>query len=330
MPLENWQKDLRHCVRNIDELESYIAIKDKELLRKTISRMRLSITPHTLKLIDFKNPHDPLLRMCLPQAQELAFAAGETHDPIGDDKKSPLPFLVHRYPDRALIHATYVCAQYCRFCFRRTKTGHANPGPSAQDRAMIIKYIADHPGIEEAILSGGDPLMLTDQELAVWLKALSSVPTLQRIRIHTRLPVTLPSRVTPSLVRTLKRFQKTEFPIYLVTHFNHPQEIAADNVKAIARLVNAGIVVRNQSVLLKDVNDDLNVMTKLLKRLIAIRIVPYYVHQLDKAQGINHFRVPVNHGKKLIAELHGHLSSIAIPKFMLDSPDGSGKKVLAA
>lgn len=328
MKLEIWQKELRQCLRSIEDLSRLMPIKDINRLRETVSKMRLSITPHTLKLIDFNDPKDPLLMMSLPQTQELEFSAEESSDPIGDDKRSPIPFLVHRYPDRALIHVNYVCAQYCRFCFRRSKTGCANVGPSPKDRDAIIKYIKDHSEIEEAILSGGDPLILTDDGLAIWIAKLKTVNSLRRIRLHTRLPVTLPSRITPKLVRMIKNFQTKEFPIYIVTHFNHPREIAKENVTAIARLVDSGIVVRNQSVLLKGVNDNPTVMQALLKRLVDIRVVPYYIHQLDKARGTSHFRVPIEQGMKLMKGLRGHVTGLALPRFMLDSADGTGKKSL--
>ncbi len=326
MKLQTWQKELRGCIRSIDELARLIPIKNAARLRQAVGKMRLSITPHTLKLINFNDPHDPLLLMSVPTEKELTVMPNETADPIGDDKKSPLPFLVHRYPDRALVHVSYVCAQYCRFCFRRSKTGCANPGPSDKNRTDIVDYLVRHPKIEEAVLSGGDPLMLNDAELAAWLKALKTVKTLRRIRIHTRLPVTLPSRITPNLVETLKRFQTKDFPIVIVTHFNHPREIAKQNVAAAARLVDAGIVVRNQSVLLKGVNDDAETLRELFCRLVDIRVHPYYLHQLDMACGTSHFRVPIERGLRIMDRLQGKTTGLALPKYMLDDSKGTGKR----
>jgi len=342
MQLETWQKELRRCVSSIEGLNRYAPKgflhssqgllgrndKGKDLMQEVVKNMRLSITPHTLKLIDWNDPRDPLLLMAVPRSRELDFSADEVADPIGDDKCSPVPFLVHRYPDRALIHVNYVCAGCCRFCFRRSKTGRANVGPSAKNRDDIVAYLKQHAEVEEAILSGGDPLMLADKELANWIAHFKTVKTLRRIRIHTRLPVTLPSRISPKLVRMLKSFQTNEFPIYMVTHFNHPKEIAKENIDAIARLVDAGIVVRNQSVLLKGVNDNLTVMRDLLRRLVDVRIVPYYIHQLDKAQGTSHFRVPVKDGIKLMKSLRGKVTGIALPKYVMDCPDGAGKIVM--
>lgn len=263
--------------------------------------------------------------MCVPQERELTFSPEELVDPIGDDAKSPVPFLTHRYPDRVLIYATFFCSLFCRFCFRRSKTGEASPGPEKTDIDRIIDYLVTHPEVEEVILTGGDPLTLLDWQIDEWLQRLREVPTVHRIRFHTRTPVNLPSRFTDNLIALFKRHMDSTHPIFIVTHFNHPNEIAPENIAAIAKLVDAGVVVRNQGPLLKGVNDDPKILEALFKKLTNIRVVPYYLHQLDLAQGTNHFRVPMKDGIEIMRQLQGNVTGIALPRYMLDLPGGKGK-----
>jgi lysine 2,3-aminomutase len=325
MHLEQWQIDLQNCVRTIEELERFIPITNRKHIREVIANMRLAITPHTLGLIDFHNPNDPLLLMSVPNERELILSADELDDPIGDEIHSPISFLTHRYPDRVLVHATFFCAQFCRFCFRRFKTGGATPGPAERDVDRIIEYLHDHPEVEEVILTGGDPFTLLDRQIDDWLKRLREIQSVRRIRFHTRVPVTLPSRVTDSLVGIIKARMDNTHPIYVVTHFNHPREIAPENVTAIAKLVDAGIVVRNQGPLLKGVNDNPDTLARLYKKLVDIRVVPYYLHQLDLAKGTSHFRVPIERGLTIMSALRNNITGIALPRYVLDVPGGKGK-----
>lgn len=325
MPPETWQTELRDTVRTLEDLERHVPLGNQPSLRRVVAKMRLAITPHTLKLIDFTNHEDPLLRMCLPQTRELEACVGELSDPIGDREKSPVPFLVHRYPDRALVLCTFFCAQSCRFCFRRSRTGAVEPGPTPDEVARIFEYLRQHPEIEEAILSGGDPLTLTDGQLEKWLGGLRAIPSIRRIRIHSRVLVNLPSRITDGLVAVFRRHMDATHPIYVVTHFNHPREIAEENVAAVAKLVDNGIIVRNQSVLLKGVNDSADILEDLFKKLADIRVLPYYLHQLDLAEGTNHFRVPLEQGLEFMRRLQGKVTGIALPRYMLDVPGGKGK-----
>jgi lysine 2,3-aminomutase len=327
--LESWQAELASSVRDLDGLARMVPGLDVEALRPVLAKMRLSITPHSASLVDWQDPADPLRKMALPAAAELSVASEERRDPIGDDARSPLPFLTHRYPDRVLVHATYACSQYCRFCFRREKTGVATAGPGPADMARVVEYLAAHPEVEEAIVTGGDPLVLTDEALDALLGALRGVPSLRRLRIHTRVLVNLPSRVTPGLVATLRKHQSPGRPVYVVTHFNHPRELAPANVAALAALADAGIVVRNQSVLLAGVNDNAMTLDALLRGLADHRVVPYYLHQLDLAPGTSHFRVPIRRGIALMRELQGRLTGIALPRYMLDVPGGKGKVPLS-
>ncbi|MEI6511467.1 MAG: KamA family radical SAM protein [Candidatus Uhrbacteria bacterium] len=327
--MELWQQELQQCVRTLDQLEHFVATGDRDEMNRVLANMRLSITPHTLKLIDFSNMADPLLLMAVPQAKELSITPEEMSDPIGDETKSPVPFLTHRYPDRVLIYATFSCSHYCRFCFRREKTGAATPGPSTHDMDVIEQYLVAHPEVDEVILTGGDPLTLLDAQIEDWLVRLRRVPTINRIRFHTRVPVNLPSRITDNLIEIFRRHQDATHPIYVVTHFNHAREIAKENVEAIAKFVNAGVVVRNQSVLLRGINDDTATLTTLFKTLTNVRVVPYYLHQLDLARGTNHFRVPIAQGIDLMRRLQGTVTGIALPRYMLDLPGGKGKVPLA-
>lgn len=330
--LAPWQQELADSIRTPEQLERFLpstgdAATDRtrrETLRKVIGEMRLSITPHSLSLIDWGNPNDPLLRMAVPSVRELDVRPEELADPIGDETKSPVPFLTHRYPDRVLIYATFFCALFCRFCFRRTKTGEATPGPGAADIDRVIAYLTAHPEVEEAILTGGDPLTLLDGAIEEWLTRLRTVPSIRRIRIHTRVPVNLPSRITPELVSVLRRFVTSDRPVIVVTHFNHPAEIAPANVAALARLADAGIVLKNQHPLLAGVNDDPRVLATLYRRLADLRVQPYYLHQLDLALGTNHFRVPLERGREIYAALQG-ITGISLPRYVLDLPGGHGK-----
>ncbi len=323
--MEPWQQELAQTIRTLDQLDVLVPIAQRETMRAVLKNMRLAITPHTAKLIDFANPQDPLFLMTVPQARELDFSPEELTDPIGDEAKSPIPFLTHRYPDRVLVYVTFFCSAYCRFCFRRFKTGQATPGPTADDRERVCAYLRAHPEVDEVILTGGDPLTLVNAQLQEWLAALRAVPTVTRIRIHTRVPVNLPSRITPGLISLLRGAMDATHPVYVVTHFNHPCELAPENIAAIAALVDAGIVVRNQAVLLRGVNDDAVTLRALFKRLTDVRVVPYYLHQLDLARGTGHFRVAIETGIALMRALQGTTTGIALPRYMLDLPGGHGK-----
>lgn len=323
--MEQWQQELRATIRTLEDLKTRIPTLEIEQLRPVVKAMRLAITPHSANLIDFQNPDDPLFKLCVPHTDELRILPEELEDPIGDEAKSPVPFLTHRYPDRVLIYATFFCALSCRFCFRRFKTGQTHAGPTESDLDRIVSYLKAHPEVDEAILTGGDPLTLVDAQLEALLARLRTIPSLVRIRIHSRIPVNLPSRITSALIELFKRHQDASHPLFLVTHFNHARELAPENTEALARLIDAGIVVRNQHVLLRGVNDSVTALTDLYKQLTNRRVVNYYIHQLDLARGTQHFRVPIEEGLKLMEALQGHLSGITLPKYMLDLPEGRGK-----
>lgn len=323
--MEIWQSELGKSVRTLEQLSVLRPTEDVERLRPVVKGMRISITPHSLRLVDWADPWDPILLQCLPSTRELRVLDEELSDPIGDEVKSPIPFLTHRYTDRVLVFPTFFCSLYCRFCFRREKTGIGSAGPKAADLDRIVEYLTQHLEVKEVILTGGDPLTLTDKVLATWLARLTAVDSVIKIRIHTRVLVNLPSRVTNGLLEVFQQVLDSGRALTVVSHFNHPKEIAEENVVALGRLARLGVVLKNQGPLLRRVNDSLEVLAALYRRLSAIGVEPYYLHQLDLAKGTNHFRVPIEKGLALIRQLRTLHPDLTIPKYVLDLPGGNGK-----
>jgi lysine 2,3-aminomutase len=312
--MEAWEKSLKRSITSPEELSGLFRGHGTGIA-DVVRRFPMRITPYYLGLI--REPEDPIWRQCVPDPQELNDFT-QSPDPLDEERLSPVPGLIHRYPDRVVFLVSASCAVYCRFCMRKRGVG-CQGGIPAPDEA--IAYIAAHPRIRDVILSGGDPLLLSDDRLDHILTALRRIPHVEIIRIGTRAPVTLPERVTVKLARMLKRHQ----PLYVNTHFNHPREITGASAKACARLADAGIQLGNQSVLLKGVNDDPQVMRELMQRLLAIRVRPYYIHQMDLVQGTAHFRTPVADGVQIMAALRGHTSGLAVPHYVIDLPGGKGK-----
>jgi len=282
------------------------------------ARYPLRITPHTLALIE--RPGDPIWLQCVPDSGEL-YVDDLPEDSLNESSFSPVPAVVHRYPDRALLLVSGQCAGYCRFCTRKNRVGTAALAFSAQQITAGLDYISAMPGIRDVILTGGDPLLLDDERLEDILTRLSGMPHVEMIRIGSRVPVTLPERITPALCRLLANFK----PLYINTHFNHPRELVAASVEACARLADAGIPLGNQTVLLRGVNDDPETMIALCRGLLRMRVRPYYLHHLDQARGTSHFRVPVERGLEIVAAMRGRVSGLGIPQFVIDPPGGQGK-----
>ncbi|HSN44225.1 MAG TPA: KamA family radical SAM protein [Propionibacteriaceae bacterium] len=279
----------------------------------------LRISQHYLSLIE--EPGDPLWLQAVPDIRELS--EGGVKDPLDEDADSPVPYLTHRSPDRVLLRVSDRCAMYCRFCTRRWKI--ANPDPvSPQVIENAIDYIRAHHEVRDVVVSGGDPLMLSNGELEAILSALRAIPHVEIIRIGSRVPVTMPERVTSELCDMLRRYH----PLYLNTHFNHPREITPESAHACALLADAGIPLGNQSVLLKGVNDDPQVMKELVQGLLRIRVRPYYLYQMDLVRGTAHFRTSVAAGLDIIRALRGHTSGLAVPHYVIDAPGGGGKIAL--
>jgi lysine 2,3-aminomutase len=292
-------------------------------LEVVAARYAIAVTPAVAALIDPADPADPIARQFLPDPAELEAREGETADPIGDGAHSPVPGIVHRYPDRVLLMLTHICATYCRFCFRRERVGPGkSDGLSAEAVQAALAYIAGDPQIWEVILSGGDPLVLSPRRLAAVMAALGEIDHVKVIRLHTRVPVVAPDKITPTLIRGLKRSDKA---VYVALHANHPRELTAEARAACARLIDAGIPMLSQSVLLRGVNDDAAVLGDLMRAFVETRIRPYYLHQGDLAPGTGHLRVGLDEGQALMRALRGRISGLAQPTYVLDIPGGHGK-----
>lgn len=313
--MEAWEKSLKRCITSPEELSGLFRAQSLGL-SEVVQRYPMRITPYYLGLIEA--PGDPIWRQCVPDPAELGDLT-QSPDPLDEERLSPVPGLIHRYPDRVVWLVSSSCAVYCRFCMRKRGVGCAGMVPPPVD--AVIGYIEAHPEVRDVILSGGDPLLLPDDVLETILAALHRIPHVEMVRIGTRVPVTLPERVTPRLARLLKRYR----PLYLNTHFNHPREVTAAAAKACGRLADAGIPLGNQSVLLRGVNDDPQVMKELMHRLLAIRVRPYYIHQMDLVRGTAHFRTKVACGMEVMRTLRGHTSGLAVPHYVIDLPGGKGK-----
>ena len=279
------------------------------------------VSPHYASLIGRQN--DAIWRQCIPDLRELDDTA-QSDDPLDENRLSPVPGLVHRYPDRVVLLVSNRCPVYCRFCMRKRHVGQQTQAFDKNTFDRMVAYIGSHAEIRDVVLSGGDPLMLDDESLNHILGTLSNISNVSIIRIGTRTPVTLPERITPELCRMLRRHH----PIYINTHFNHPAEITAASAHACAMLADAGIPLGNQSVLLAGINDSQETMRDLLRGLLELRVKPYYLHQMDLVRGTAHFRTPVTVGLDIIRALRGHISGMAIPQFVIDLPQGKGKVAL--
>jgi lysine 2,3-aminomutase len=289
-------------------------------LEQVAARYAVAITPALRALIE--EGGDPIARQFVPDAAELLRAPNERADPIGDDVHSPVPGIVHRYPDRVLLKITDVCAAYCRFCFRRMRVGKGAAVLSKRALESALAYIRDNREIWEVILTGGDPFVLSPRRLEAIAGELAAVPHVKILRVHTRVPIAAPHRVTPALIRALKTSGKT---VYVALHVNHARELTAEAKRAAARIVDAGIPMLAQTVLLAGVNDDAAVLAELMRALVEARIKPYYLHHADPAPGTARFRTKIARGQELIRGLHGRNSGLCQPAYVLDIPGGYGK-----
>jgi len=319
----NWKWQVRKTITDIDTLKTIIPLSDKEEqgVRAALTRFRMSITPYYISLIDKNNPMCPIKLQAIPRMQESMKDLFDMEDPLREDIDSPLPGLIHRYPDRVLLLVTQICSMYCRHCTRRRLVGDVDRHSSSSDLELAYKYIREHEEIRDIIISGGDPLLFDDGKIDKILKSLSSLKHVEIIRIGTRTPVVLPMRITDNLCKIIAKYH----PVYVNTHFNHPNEITMESARACERLNSYGIPVHNQSVLLKDINDCPHVMKRLVQELMKIRVQPYYIYQCDLSEGISHFRTPIARGIQIIESLRGHTSGMAIPTFVVDAPGGGGK-----
>jgi lysine 2,3-aminomutase len=315
--MELWQHSLKSSLTRPEMLAERFAV-DAAPLAAVARRYPMRITPYYLGLI--REPGDPIWRQCVPDPRELADATGLA-DPLNEENLSPVPGVVHRYPDRVLLLVSGACAVYCRFCTRKRQVGCTGMQRSRADLAAGIDYIAGNRQVRDVILSGGDPLLLSDEALGDLLERLRRIPHVEIIRLGSRVPVTLPERITENLCALLRGFH----PLYLNTHFNHPREITPQSAGACRRLADAGVPLGNQTVLLKGVNDEPAVMVELMKGLLKIRVRPYYLHHMDLVQGAGHFRTRVEKGVEIIQALRGPTSGLAVPHYVIDLPGGKGK-----
>jgi lysine 2,3-aminomutase len=320
----DWRWQVRHAVTSVAALESSIPLTSSErdgALRAERAGMPLSITPYYLSLID---PHDvgcPIRRQCVPVAEESKSVPGDLSDPLGEVEHEVAPHLVQRYPDRALLLVTDRCAVYCRFCTRSRMVGHGGGAVSLEALEPALAHLRDHPEIRDVIVSGGDPLAMSTDRLERVVGAVRSVESVETIRLATRVPVTLPMRITAELVSALRRHH----PIWLMTHFNHPKELTKASIRACERLADAGFPVMNQTVLLRGINDDAATLENLFRGLVRARVRPYYLLQMDPVRGTGHLRTPLAKGTELMGALQGRLTGIALPKLICDTPGGKGK-----
>jgi lysine 2,3-aminomutase len=320
----DWRWQLKHRITSVEQLQKLMpTITPEEHAGAVLANTKLAmaITPYFFNLIDPTDENCPIRRQVIPRIEETHSASWEMSDPCGEDSHSPVPGLVHRYPDRVLFLVTDRCAAYCRYCTRSRLVSNATGYDFHPDFAKQIEYIRKTPTIRDVLLSGGDPLLFSDEKLETLLRELRSIPHVEFLRIGTRIPVFLPQRITPELCAMLKQYH----PLFLSVHSNHPRELTTEAREALGRLADAGIPLGNQSVLLRDVNDSATVMTAHVQKLLMCRVKPYYVYQCDLITGSAHLRASVRKGIAIMEQLRGHTTGYAVPQFVIDAPGGGGK-----
>jgi lysine 2,3-aminomutase len=318
----NWRWQLSNRINTVDEFEKVIPLTDSE--RKALSAthlFRVDITPYFISLIDPNDPDDPVRKQVVPTAAELAPFTAMMEDSLAEDRHSPVPGLVHRYPDRVLMLVTTQCASYCRYCTRSRIVGDPAATFSRAEFEMQIEYLKRTPQVRDVLLSGGDPLVLAPKILEEILGRLREIPHIEILRIGSRVPVFLPMRVTDELCDMLQKYH----PFWLNIHVNHPNEITTELAQACDKLTRSGIPLGNQSVLLAGVNDNIHIQRELVQKLVRIRVRPYYLYQCDLVHGAGHFRTPVAKGIEIMEGLRGHTSGFAVPQYIVDAPGGGGK-----
>lgn len=319
----DWTWQLKNRITTVDQLDRLMTLTSDERAgcEHANQKLALAITPYFFNLIDRDNPSCPIRKQVIPRGGEMVVSEGEMLDSLGEDEHSPVSGLVHRYPDRVLFLVTDRCAAYCRYCTRSRLVSNAQDYNFHPEYEQGLRYIEAHPEIRDVLLSGGDPLLLSDRKLEHLLSRLRAIKHVEFIRIGSRIPVFLPQRITPELCEIFKKYG----PIWMSIHVNHPKEATAELRDACERLSFAGVPLGNQSVLLKDVNDDAEVMTALVHRLLRMRVRPYYLYQMDLITGGAHFKVDVRKGIEIIRALRGHTTGYAVPQYVIDAPGGGGK-----
>jgi lysine 2,3-aminomutase len=319
----DWRWQARNRVRTLDQLESMLVLSDEErdALLAGGSMLPIGVTPYYMSLLSRDDSQHALRRTVIPTSREMVRTSGEADDPLGEDKHSPVPGLVHRYPDRVLLLVLDFCSTYCRYCTRSRVVGHGELIPSERRLERAFDYIRQTPEIRDVLISGGDPLALNEERLDWILTRLREIPHVEFIRIGTKMPAVLPQRITPQLCRVLRKFH----PLWMSLHFTHPDECTPESARACGRLADAGIPLGSQTVLLKGINDNVETMKELVHRLLLMRVRPYYLYQCDPISGSSHFRTPVSKGLEIIEGLRGHTTGYAVPNYVIDAPGGGGK-----
>ena len=319
----DWRWQLRHRITSLEQMKEIIELTPEETegIKHSKGRLALAVTPYFASLMDPINPNCPIRRQAIPRIEEIHLSKNEMVDPLGEDKHSPVPGLVHRYPDRVLLLVTDQCAVYCRYCTRRRLVGSHERSITQGNFEEVLKYLKSHRKVRDVLLSGGDPLLLENERLEEILGRLRALPHIELLRIGTRVPVTLPQRITGGLVRMLKKYH----PLMISIHFTHPKEITEMVRRACSELADGGIPLGSQTVLLKGINDKPYIMKKLVQELLKIRVRPYYIYQCDLAMGTEHFRTSVATGIQIIEKLRGHTTGYAVPTYVVDAPGGGGK-----
>lgn len=319
----DWRWQLRHRITSLDRLKEILNLTPEEIqgIEHSKGRLALAVTPYFVSLMDPNNPNCPIRRQAIPRIEEIHLSKNEMVDPLGEDKHSPVPGLVHRYPDRVLLLVTDQCAVYCRYCTRRRLVGSNERSITQGNFEEVLKYLKSHKKVRDVLVSGGDPLLLENERLEEILSRLRIIPHIELLRIGTRVPVTLPQRITGGLVRMLKKYH----PMMISIHFTHPREITDQVKRACNDLADGGIPLGSQTVLLKGINDKPHIMKKLVHELLKIRVRPYYIYQCDLVMGTEHFRTSIATGIQIMEKLRGHTTGYAVPTYVVDAPGGGGK-----
>jgi lysine 2,3-aminomutase len=316
-----WQQQNR--LRSLADLSDWFSLSkgEREAFGPSTEHFRVAVTPYYAALMDPNDPDCPIRRQGIPSPEELIRHPEESADPLAEEAQSPVPGLVHRYPDRVLLYTNHNCPVYCRHCTRKRKVGDPASAPHRDDLSAAMAYIRAQKSVREVILSGGDPLSLSDARLKEILEQLYAIPHLEVVRIGTRNPVTLPQRITETLAELLGSFPG----LVVMTHFNHPRECTRESLQACLLLANAGIPIFNQMVLMRGINDDVEIIDLLNRRMLMMKVRPYYIFHCDAAEGVSHFRTTIGKGLELMAELEGKTSGVGVPAYVVDLPGGGGK-----
>ncbi len=319
----DWKWQLQNQLTNVDDVIKILKPSEKiiEGIRIATGHFRMAITPYYASLANLNAAYCPIRAQAIPSKNEADFQDSDLDDPLEEDRDSPVPGLTHRYPDRVLLIVTDICSMYCRHCTRRRLVGYTDSHVESKRFKAAIDYIKSHDEIRDVIISGGDPLIMSNAKIENILKSLREIPHIEIIRIGTRIPVVLPMRITPGLIKMLRKYH----PVYIGTHFNHSKEITPESKKACSMLADGGFPLFNQTVLLREVNDCPHVLKELNQKLLRSRVTPYYIYQCDLSRGISHFRTSLGRGIQVIEALRGHTSGLAVPTFVVDLPGGGGK-----